>query len=58
MWYAKKYGGPELLWTTHSPTTVALTPEESIFLMKIRWKIESKKLQKDSALGELTSGNP
>lgn len=46
-----------VIMTTHSPSTVAIAPEESLFLMK---KDENRieKAIKDSALSILTSGVP
>jgi AAA15 family ATPase/GTPase len=47
----------QVIMTTHSPSTVAIAPEESLFLMK-KEEPRVEKAIKDSALGILTSGVP
>lgn len=49
--------GIKVIMTTHSPSTVALSPEESIFIMKGDGE-RLKKATKDNALRLLTSGIP
>lgn len=52
-----KNKGLKVLMSTHSPSTVALAPEESLFVMnKIEHKLE--KTSKDKALRILTEGVP
>lgn len=49
--------GIKVIFTTHSPSTVALAPEEAIFVVnKIGQRI--KKVKKDTALKILTAGVP
>src|SRR5207247_9494265 len=49
--------GVKVIMTTHSPSTVALAPEESIFLMN-KTTPRIAKANKDEALRILTSGVP
>lgn len=49
--------GVKVIITTHSPSTVALAPEESIFIAQ-KEKNRVKKASKDFALNILTSGLP
>jgi ABC-type lipoprotein export system ATPase subunit len=51
-----KYG-VRVIMTTHSPSTVSIAPEESLFLMKKDGHRIEKSI-KDSALGILTAGLP
>lgn len=55
--YLVKEKGIHVILTTHSPTTVALAPEESIFVMSRTGEL-LKKATKDSALKVLTEGVP
>ncbi len=55
--FVKKLGIKVIL-TTHSPTTVALSPEESIFELKNFENSSLKKIDKDEALKILTAGIP
>jgi ABC-type branched-subunit amino acid transport system ATPase component len=50
--------GIKVILTTHSPSTVALSPEESIYAMTKDEKQRLKKVTKDTALSILTSGVP
>ncbi len=50
--------GVRVIMTTHSPSTVALTSEESIFLMTNQTEPEITKVSKDKALQLLTTGVP
>lgn len=52
-----KEKGVKVIVTTHSPSTVALAPEESIFVAQ-KEKNRIKKASKDFALNILTSGLP
>lgn len=52
-----KEKGVKVIITTHSPSTVALAPEESIFVAQ-KEKNRVKKASKDFALNILTSGLP
>ncbi len=47
----------QVIMTTHSPSTVSIAPEESLFLMKKEGDRVEKAI-KDSALGILTAGVP
>ncbi|MCU0393922.1 MAG: ATP-binding protein, partial [Thermoflexibacter sp.] len=47
----------KVIITTHSPSTVALTPEESIFIVN-KTGVRIEKVNKDKALKILTSGVP
>jgi ABC-type multidrug transport system ATPase subunit len=49
--------GVKIIMTTHSPSTVALAPEESVFIMN-KTAPRITKATKDSALRILTSGVP
>jgi predicted ATPase len=55
--FVKKIGIRTII-TTHSPTTVALAPEESIFQLHNLPKTTLKKIGKDEALRTLTAGLP
>ena len=55
--FVKKIGIKVIL-TTHSPTTVALAPEESIFQLNNEPETSLKKITKDDALKILTNGLP
>lgn len=55
--YLVKEKGIYVILTTHSPTTVALAPEKSIFVMSRTGEV-LKKATKDSALKVLTEGVP
>lgn len=46
-----------VLLTTHSPSTVALAPEESLFVMEKRSK-QLRKVSRDAAIHTLTAGVP
>lgn len=46
-----------VLLTTHSPSTVALAPEESLFVMEKRSK-QLRKVTRDAAISTLTAGVP
>lgn len=48
----------KVIMTTHSPSTVALCPEEAIFVMTKEGNSRLKKTNKDSALSLLMSGVP
>lgn len=48
----------KVILTTHSPSTVALSPPESIFVMKKSGPNRLHKCSKDSALNILTAGVP
>ncbi|WP_338525211.1 AAA family ATPase [Pseudomonas batumici] len=48
----------KVIMTTHSPSTVALCPEEAIFIMTKEGRGRLKKTNKDSALSLLMSGVP
>ncbi|QBF27622.1 ATP-binding protein [Pseudomonas tructae] len=48
----------KVIMTTHSPSTVALCPEESIFTMKKEGTKRLRKTNKDKALSLLMSGVP
>lgn len=48
----------QVILTTHSPSTVALAPEESIYVMTKREVERLSHTTKDRALGVLTSGVP
>jgi hypothetical protein len=50
--------GIKVILTTHSPSTVALSPEESIYAMSKDESQRLKKVTKDKALSILTSGVP
>lgn len=50
--------GIKIIMTTHSPSTVALTPEESVYQLSNEPKTELKKVQKDDALALLTEYIP
>jgi ABC-type multidrug transport system ATPase subunit len=50
--------GIKVILTTHSPSTVALSPEESIYAMTKDEQQRLKKVTKDKALSILTSGVP
>jgi ABC-type ATPase involved in cell division len=50
--------GIRVLMTTHSPSTVALAPEQSIFELKNEPSTSIKKISKDEALKLLTFGVP
>jgi hypothetical protein len=50
--------GIKIIITTHSPTTVALAPEDSIFQLNNEPVTFLKKIDKDNALKMLTSGVP
>lgn len=52
----KRYGCRVLL-TTHSPSTVALAPEESLFVMEKESK-QLRKVSRDAAIYTLTAGVP
>ena len=47
----------QVIMTTHSPSTVSIAPEESLFIMK-KEEPRIKKAMKDSALSILTAGVP
>lgn len=44
----------KIILVTHSPTTIALSPEESIYLMNKRWLNRIEKASKENALDILT----
>jgi len=48
----------KVIMTTHSPSTVALAPEESIYAMSKDTKRRLQKISKDKALAILTTGVP
>ena len=48
--------GTKVIMVTHSPTTIALAPEESIFVMKKYGKDRFEKKSKQEALNILTQG--
>jgi energy-coupling factor transporter ATP-binding protein EcfA2 len=48
----------KVIFTTHSPTTVALSPEESIYVMRKTGLNRIEKTSKDYALGVLMTGVP
>ncbi|MCK6395999.1 ATP-binding protein [Zoogloea sp.] len=48
----------KVILTTHSPSTVALAPSQSIFVMHKHGQSRLKATSKDAALGILTSGVP
>ncbi|MDV6347345.1 AAA family ATPase [Nitrosomonas sp. Is35] len=48
----------KIILTTHSPTTVALSPEANIFVMEKDGKPRISSTTKDKALGILTAGVP
>lgn len=50
--------GIQVIITTHSPATVALAPEDSIFELKNNNDSSLKKVSKDHALGLLMAGLP
>lgn len=50
--------GIKVIITTHSPTTVALAPEESVFQLINEPETSLKKISKDNALKVLTTGLP
>ncbi|WP_448002686.1 AAA family ATPase [Agromyces bauzanensis] len=50
--------GVPVILTTHSPTTVALCPEEAVFLMTRDGSPRLQKVGRDSALSTLTIGVP
>jgi len=50
--------GINIVMTTHSPSTIALTPEENIFQLKNEPTTELKKISKDEALNMLTQNLP
>jgi predicted ATPase len=52
-----KEKGVKVIMTTHSPSTVALAPEESIYVVN-KTDIRIEKSTKDKALRNLTSGVP
>ncbi|HGY2299744.1 TPA: AAA family ATPase [Pseudomonas putida] len=53
-----KERGIKVIMTTHSPSTIALSPEESIFTMEKEGDVRLKKTSKDSAISVLMSGVP
>lgn len=55
--FSKQYN-IKIIITTHSPSTVALTPEESIYQLKNGLGTSLKKISKDDALKLLTSFIP
>lgn len=55
--FVKKIG-IKVIITTHSPTTLALAPDESIFQLNNEPETYLKKIAKDDALKILTSGLP
>ena len=55
--FVKKIG-IKVIITTHSPMTVALAPEESIFQLNNHPETFLKKISKDDALKNLTNGLP
>jgi AAA15 family ATPase/GTPase len=48
----------KVIFTTHSPSTVALAPEDSIYIMNKTGENRLQKTTKDNALAILTSGVP
>ncbi|WP_081266522.1 AAA family ATPase [Variovorax paradoxus] len=50
--------GIKVILTTHSPSTVALSPEESIFVMRKEGAQRIESVSRDAALGILTEGVP
>jgi energy-coupling factor transporter ATP-binding protein EcfA2 len=50
--------GINVILTTHSPSTVALAPEKSIFVMRKSGPNRLQPIARDKALGVLTSGVP
>lgn len=55
--FVRKYG-MKIIMVTHSPSTVALSPDESIYELKNHPKTELKKITKEEALNILTSRLP
>jgi ABC-type branched-subunit amino acid transport system ATPase component len=55
--FCKRHGS-KVLMTTHSPTTVALAPEESIYVMQRSEHPRLSKVTRDEALANLTVGLP
>jgi len=55
--FVRKYG-MKIIMVTHSPSTVALSPDESIYELKNHPKTELKKISKEEALNILTSRLP
>ncbi|AJX79140.1 AAA domain protein [Burkholderia pseudomallei MSHR2543] len=53
-----KARGVGVIMTTHSPTTVALAPADSIFILERRAGGIPRKAEKDEALRHLTTGVP
>lgn len=50
--------GIKVILTTHSPSTVALSPEDSIFVMRKDQHRRIESVSRDAALGILTEGVP
>lgn len=48
----------QVLLTTHSPSTVALAPDDSIYVMRKSGEARIERTSKDVALGVLTAGVP
>ena len=48
----------QVLLTTHSPSTVALAPDDSIYVMRKSGQTRIERTSKDLALGVLTAGVP
>ena len=53
-----KERGIKVVITTHSPSTVALAPEESLFVVDRTGRYRVQKVSKDKALQTLTAGLP
>ena len=50
--------GRKVIMTTHSPSTVALAPEDSVYIMEKDGYERIKKISRDGALALLTTGVP
>ncbi|MDT7550743.1 MAG: hypothetical protein QOE84_3137, partial [Actinomycetota bacterium] len=55
--FCERYG-VKVIMTTHSPTTVALAPEESLYVMQRNQQPRLRKASRDEALSSLTVGIP